>query len=263
VKLFQSGLAMVVASVVSPWGAQAASILYDQNFEHPVGFVNEAGDVNSDRSINQLYGSQPAGFVFAQTNTVETLFLHGTEAFGHGYSDPSGIGGNYAIGMLSNVEEDWLGLAFHVGGNTFLNVGLDVSSIDLSSFGGTFVRCGAVPLFAFTLYDNPTGAIGLGSGAVLASAEGYGTASQRDVFDWTHLMLALDASGSTNGNVILRIDLVSGGYAAMDNFRIASSDTAGDVGPVAVPEPASLLLLCAGGIGALARARRRVNSQGL
>ncbi|BBA36984.1 uncharacterized protein sS8_5061 [Methylocaldum marinum] len=225
--------------------AQATTVvLYDQNFENPAAFVNDGGDVNIFNSVNTLYGNQPPGFAFAQQFTVETLLITGNQAFGHGYSDPSGKGGNYALGMLSDGQNDLLGLSFNVGSNPFLNVRLDISSIDLSVFGGPFVPPGAVPTFEFTLYDNPSGATGLGGGTILDVLQASGTASAQDVFDWTEVLLPLDASGNTNGNVTLRIDLLAGGYAALDNFRIAASDTPEDVG--AVPEPATFALVAIG-----------------
>lgn len=241
---------------VSP--AHATTILYNQNFENPAAFVNDGGDVNIFNSVNALYGNQPPGFTFAQAFTVETLLITGNQAFGHGYSDPSGIGGNYALGMLSSVQNDLLGLSFNVGSNNFLNFNLDISSIDLSVFSGPFVSPGAVPTFEFTLFDNPSGATGLGSGAILDSLQASGTASARDVFDWTDVLLAFDATGNTNGNVTLRIDLLNGGYAAMDNFRIAASDIPGDVGGGggSVPEPATLGLLSLG-FSVMALSKRR------
>lgn len=72
-------LAAILASAVTTAGA-ATVTLYDQNFESPTGFVNDGGDVNIFRTINQLYGGQPAGFQFAQANTVETLLVGGTQA---------------------------------------------------------------------------------------------------------------------------------------------------------------------------------------
>jgi hypothetical protein len=244
--------AMFVASTV-----QATVVLYNQDFENPTGFVNDGVDVNIYKSVNTLYGNQPTGFTFAQQYTVETLLITGNQAFGHGYSDPSGKGGNYALGMLSSVQNDLLGLSFNIGSNKFLNASLDISSIDLSGWGGPFVPSGAVPLFEFTLYDNPSAATGLGSGTILDSLQVSGKASEKDVFDWTEALLALDATGNTNGNVTLRIDLLQGGYAAMDNFRIAASDSAGDVG--SVPEPGTLGLLGLG-VVAMAFARQRAKA---
>lgn len=239
------------ATVLCASAAQATVVLYDQNFENPVGFVNDGGDLNVFKPVNNLYGNQPPGFAFAQAFTVETILITGTQAFGTGYSDPSGKGGNYAIGMQTAVQNDLLGLAFNVGTNDFLNVRLDMSSIDVSVFGGPVVPAGAVPTFEFTLFDNPSGATGLGSGTPLSTLQASGTASARNVFDWTEILLPLDASNATNGNVILRIDLLSGGYAALDNFRIAASNTKGDVGDptTSVPEPGSLTLLGIGAIG--------------
>ena len=131
-------------TLVKPW-------TMGSDKKNPTGFVNDGGDVNIFRTVNQLYGNQPPGFTFAQANTVETLYINGTAAFGTGYSDPSGKGGNYALGMLSSRQNDLLGLAFDVGTFDYLNVRLAISSIDLSVFGGPFVASGAVPVFSFTL----------------------------------------------------------------------------------------------------------------
>jgi hypothetical protein len=183
---------------------------------------------------------------------VETLLITGNRAFGTGYSDPSGIGGNYALGMLSSFQNDLLGLSFDTGGRQFLNFQLTVSSIDLSAWSGPFVAAGSVPVFRFTLYDNPSGANGLfGNGTILDRIEASGTASARSVFDWTTLLLPLNASGSTNGRVTIQIDLLSGGYAAMDNFRIVASDIRGDLGTI--PEPSSVISLGLGlaGLGGM------------
>ncbi|WP_169976200.1 PEP-CTERM sorting domain-containing protein [Tautonia rosea] len=259
------GLAMMLA-VAAP--VQSAEILYVQNFENPTGFRNDGADVNIFRTVNQLYGNQPPGFQFAQRNTVETLLITGTQAFGTGYSDPSGIGGNYALGMLSSYENDLLGLSFDTGGRRYLNFQLTVSSIDLSAWSGPFVAPGAVPVFRFTLYDNPTGVNGLfGNGTILDQIDASGTASARSVFDWTTLLLPLDASQSTNGKVTIQIDLLNGGYAAMDNFRIVASDIRGDLGQI--PEPSSMIILGLGlsglaGVMVRQRARRsRVEVDGV
>lgn len=240
------------AAVFIALPAHATVTLYDQDFENPAAFVNDGGDVNIRNPVNTLYGNQPPGFSFAQANTVETLLITGNQAFGHGYSDPSGKGGNYALGMLSSVQNDLLGLSFNVGSNPFMNVRLDISSIDLSVFSGPFVTPGAVPTFEFTLYDNPGGLAGLGTGNILDTLQATGTASAQDVFDWTEVSLPLDTTGNTNGNVTLRIDLLDGGYAALDNFHITA-----DVSPIPEPEIYAMFLAGLGLMGFMARRRKK------
>ena len=237
-------------------GQTSAAILYDQDFESPAAFVNNGGDVNIFNPVNQLYGNQPPGFSFAQAFTVETLLVTGTQAFGTGYSDPAGTAGNYTLGMLSTGQDDRLGLAFDVGTNDFLNVFMDISSIDLSVFGGPFVPPGAVPAFQFTLFDNPSGATSIGSGTVLSTLQATGTASAQSVFDWTALVLPLSAIGNTNGNVILQIDMLTGGYGALDNFLIEASNTPAP--PVSnVPVPAAVWLFGTALVGFIGVSRRR------
>lgn len=239
----------------------ASVILYEQDFESPANYVNNGGDVNIFTSVNQNYGNQPPGFLFSQTNTVETLNVSGSNrgsgsaAFGTGWSDPSGTGGNFALGMLESFENDRLGLSFNIGSFDFFNVGIDISSIDLSTFSGPFIPVGGeAPIFRFSLFDNPGGAPGIGSGSVLDSFELTGRASARDTFSWTRGNFGLSTLGNTNGNVIFQIDLVQGEYAAFDNISLSAADT--PPAPSPVPVPAGLPLLV-GGLGLLAVLRKR------
>jgi len=238
-KSFISSYALALLFI--PHVQAATTILYSQNFETPAAFVNNGGDVNIFNSVNSLYGNQPTGFEFSQTFTVETLLVNGDQAFGTGYSDPSGKGGNYTLGMLSSGQDDKLGLSFDIGTNNFLNMQLDISSIDLSVFGGPFVTSGTEPVFNFTLFDNPSGLSGVGSGDILSSFQATASASDQTVFNWTEVLFGLDARGNTNGNVILQIDLLSGGYAALDNFIIAASDKS-----AVVPIPSAIWLFSSG-----------------
>jgi hypothetical protein len=252
-------IALLTGSVAA--SAFATTVLYNQNFENPVNFVNDGGDVNIYRTVNELYGNQPSGFQFYQTYTSETLLIGGQQAWGVGFQDPQGKGGKYTLAQLSSAQDDILGLSFNIGSYDFLNFQLDISSIDLDRWGGPFVpytsQGSAVPKFRLSLYDNPTGAIGLGTGGLLDFEDITGlSALNRYTFNWSNHVVALDAAGNTNGNVTLRIDVLEGGYAAMDNFRIAASDTQGDVGNK-VPDslPLSALL---GSLLALAALHRRV-----
>jgi len=255
-------LASVLVLAVSSSVHAASITLYNQDFESPNGYQNDGGDVNIFRTVNDNYSGQPAGFTFAQTNTVETLNITGsnrgagTAAFGTGWSDPDGIGGNFAIGMLSDVQNDLLGLSFDVGAFAFFNVAVDVSSIDLSTFNGPFIPAtGLAPIFRFSLFDNPGGGPTVGGGTLLDSFELTGTVSPRDVFDWTSSAFGLSTAGNTNGNVVLQIDLLEGGYAAFDNLVLTAADTPPPPLPT-IPVPAGLPLI-ATAIGALAMLRRR------
>jgi hypothetical protein len=254
-------IAPLMAAAVASWPAPALAdaLLYSQDFEHPDGFVNDGGDINIFRTINQLYHDQPAGFVFSQTFTTETLLIGGTQAFGQGYKDPDGRGGQYVVSQLSDANDDRLGLAFNVGAFKFLNLRIDISGIDLDRFGGPFVPAGgAAPVYRFRLFDNPGGAPGVGSGTPLDVFDATAPFNPlKNSFLWTRVVNGLDASGSTNGNVILQIDVLSGGYAAFDNIVVTAADVRGGV-----PEPATWASMLAGFalLGATVRRRRSVSA---
>jgi hypothetical protein len=265
-KLRVLATALIMASVASPFvSAQASVLLYSQNFDNPVGFVSNGKDLDAS-SVNSLYGNQPAGFVFSQQFTVETLRVGGGQAFGVGYQDPQARAGRYVLGMLSNVQPDLVGLAFDVGSYDFLNFQFDLSSVDLDCCGAGsagFVTPGAIPSARISLYDNPTGAAGLGIGPALDSVDVTGVAAQNKyTFNWTNHIVGLNAANSTNGKVIMRIDLLAGGYAALDNFAIAASNTSGEPPPAGVPEPrsAALVILALGVAMTVMRRRSRAST---
>jgi len=253
-------LAALISTLAFAGASQAATLLYAQNFENPNLAAFNAfttpypGADASYASVNDVYNNQPAGFSFAQQATVETLRVGGNVAWsGAGFVDPQNRAGQYVISMLSHVNDDLLGLSFNIGAYQFFNFQLDISSIDLDFWGGPFVPTGGLaPTFRLSLYDNPTGAVGLATPTLLDSIDIAGALSaQPNAFNWTNHIVGLDASGNTNGNVTLVIDELTGGYAALDNFKIVASDIQGDL-----PEPASLALLGLG-LAGLAFSHRR------
>lgn len=245
-KLSYSSVAVSLA--VAPMAVAATAVLYDQDFENPFNFVNDGDDVNSSSTINDNYGGQPAGFAFAQRNTVETLNISGsnrgtgTAAFGTGWNDPANVFGDFAVG-ISDVQDDILALAFNVGNQPLLDIGLDLTSLDLSVAGSPFVSAGAEPLLQVSLFDNPGGGVSLsGNGTLLGQATLAGVASAGDTVTPTSVQALLNASGSVDGNVIAQFDAVGGGFVALDNVVITASAAT----PSAVPLPAAGWMLLAG-----------------
>ena len=243
----QGLLATAAAAFVCLSGqANAATIIFQNDFNNPTGFINGAGSGYTDLSqqqVNDLYGS-----TFAQSFTVETIQINPSQL----YSDPSGIGGDYALGMLSTVQDDKLWLTFDVGSRSFVNISLDISSIGLEGPGGPFTTNSSIPEFELTLFDDATN-------AELSSTTFSGTASEIFDFDWTNHLNALSTVGNTTGMVRLQFDLLSGGYAGFDNLVIASSDEEGDITPDDIPAPAALGLLGLGLAGFGFAARRRTS----
>lgn len=256
-------LVLTLAALFTSLGAHASLI----DFESPTNFVNGGADVDASTPVAVQYGPQFAAGLFgidvAQSGRVDTLLVGGTRAFGTGYSDPSGTGGNYALGLMQGGGA--LGLSFPIGkngGGAFydLYVRFDLSSIDLSGDGGPFLSPGDVPLLAVTLFDNPGGAPGVdGNGTILDSLLVAGVASPQDTFVWTpHPFISTSAGLSSDGNVTLQFRLLGGHYAALDNLDI--SVIVGDCFAATCPEPGTWWLL---GVGALSLtgARRRVQGR--
>lgn len=69
---FTQSLAIIATSLgltafLTPHVQAATLVLYDQNFENPSGFVNDGGDVNIHRSVDQ-------SILFMETNRLDSLF---------------------------------------------------------------------------------------------------------------------------------------------------------------------------------------------
>lgn len=142
-------------------------ILYQNDLETPnVLVVQRCGYALDLASINSLYGS--AQGTFAQVYTVEAVLIsEGTLCCGatHAYVDSSATGGNYAIGMLSAAQADKLSLTFDSQGKEFINVGTDISSIDVAGCGGPFGL--ASPIYRISLLDSPGGVFNWGNAALM------------------------------------------------------------------------------------------------
>lgn len=197
-------------------------VLYANDFEHPnVTPAVNCGNSLDTRGIDLLYGAP--GFRYQQTFTVEAVLISDAQGL---YTDPSGVGGAYALGLLSTAENDLLALTFDRQGRQFLNVGLDLSAIDVFGCGGPFGV--AQPELRLSLYDSPDGFSFAAPGTLLDQAVFTSTAPpSASEFRWQYGLASLDASAATTGTVTVVFDLIASGYAAFDNLSIIAADETG------------------------------------
>ncbi|HEY5625320.1 MAG TPA: thrombospondin type 3 repeat-containing protein, partial [Dehalococcoidia bacterium] len=223
-KTHRIALLLIAATALAAAPAHSQSIvLYTNDFETPnVPIAINCGNSLDTRTIDTLYGGP--GFVYNQQFTVEAVSIDDAGAL---YSDPSGTGGAYAIGMLSAFQDDKLGLTFDRQAKTYINVGLDLSSIDVSGCGGPFGV--AVPIMQVSLLDSPGGVFSFGSPVLDVDTITGVAAPDQWTFEWSTGVVSLDATGATDGNVSIVFDLIQSGYAAFDNLSIVASDSTGVV----------------------------------
>lgn len=202
-------------SVASAASAQTV-ILYQNNFESPnEPLAVDCGNSLDGRGINVLYGR--SDFQFSQQHTVEAVFLHDPA----GKYTNAGEHGQYAIGMLSSLQDDKLALAFDSRGYPFINIGIDVSSIDVEGCAGPFGV--SAPRLRITLLDRPGGIIDY-AGTELDSKEVVGLeAPDGWTFRWKTDLVSLSTEGTLEGTVTIVFDLLEGGYAVFDNLSITAS----------------------------------------
>ncbi|HTU62108.1 MAG TPA: hypothetical protein VMF89_26805, partial [Polyangiales bacterium] len=130
--LFALGLCLSFG--VPAIGHAQTVILYQNDFESPnVTLAVDCGNSLDGRGINTLYGTSE--FQFSQQNTVEAVFLHDPSGK---YKNAGEQHGKHALGMLSTLQDDKLALAFDSRNFPFINIGLDLSSIDVEGCAGPF-----------------------------------------------------------------------------------------------------------------------------
>jgi hypothetical protein len=217
--LSASGLSVAHAQTV---------ILYDNDFETPNEPLKvDCGNSLDGRGINTLYGTEM--FQFEQKFTVEAVFLQDPEGR---YKNSGASHGKYALGMLSlykamnagsEDQDDKLALAFDSRGYPYVNIGFDLSSIDVQDCGGPFGV--SAPKMRITLIDRPVDITDY-DGTVLDSKEVTGVeAPDGWTFRWKKEVVSLKTEGSQNGKVAVVFDLLEGGYAVFDNLTIVASQS--------------------------------------
>jgi hypothetical protein len=218
------GILLLATLAVLPSIASGQSIvLYTNDFESPnVPVVIDCGNSLDSRGINLLYGSP--GFVYNQQFTVEVITHADLQGL---YSDPEGKGGAYSLGMLSTAQDDKLALTFDAQGRAFVNVGIDLSSVDVAGCGGPFGV--AAPVMRISLLDSPGGTFAFNQTVLDTKTITGEAAPDQWTFHWHSGVVSFAVSGSTDGHVSILFDLLESGYAAFDNLSIVASNTTGVV----------------------------------
>lgn len=200
--------------------AEDSITLYENDFEKPnQPVMASCGNSLDQTGVNTTYGRP--GYMFIEHFSVETLVLHDTAQKYRGQRDKNG---DYALGMLGTAQDDKLAFRFDVMGQHYLNVAMDVSSIDVQGCGGPFGV--EAPVFKLSLLDDSGGEFDWNAKPLETKLLQGDAAPDAWTFRWSRGTIALDASKSKTGSVIVVFDLVSSGYAVFDNLKITASKLA-------------------------------------
>lgn len=201
-------------------------VLYSNDFEspnEPITPLHDLCPINT-AGVNRFYGTQQN--MFNQRFSVEIFIVNSMWNSSVPFADPQKRAGKYAISMLSTIQHDLLGLGFETWGKAFINIAMDVSSID------SVITCDpprriAEPIFRVSLLDDPLGTVPL-TGTPLDFADMTGPAGPNPwTFQWTRNSISLNATGATAGRVSIVFDLLQSAYGALDNLVVEASDEAG------------------------------------
>lgn len=228
--LYSFLLVFTIISVVNSAFSQD-TLLYRNDFESPLITPIPSCNPNSpdvdQTPVNTLFGGTGTGIggdgIFLQVFTVETILINGPD---DQYTDDSGVGGDYCLGMLSSGEDDKLALIFDSQMLPFLNVSFVVSPIDLAGCGGPFGL--DTSKIDIKVYDSPNGIFSFNSPGILLDQDtlkGKEPGATPFTMNWASVSTSLDISNSTDGNITVVFDAIQSGYLVFDNIEIKSSLT--------------------------------------
>ena len=207
-------------------------LLYKNTFEAPLSTPSPNCGPDLDATlVNSLWGGTGLGTggggLFQQEFTVETILINGP---GLQYSDPSNLGGNYCLSMLSVTQNDRAALTLNSQMLPYANVSFLLSPIDLASCGGPFGVDTAI--MHLSVYDSPGGTFSFSSPGTLLDEDtliGGAPGATPFTFNWTVCVTSFDISSSVDGNITIVFDLLQSGYAAFDSIEIFSSSSASSI----------------------------------
>lgn len=219
-------------------GHTQTTVVYQNDFENPTSFTPPDfwADANYPSNFTAIYPT--TGAVIQNYRSPDVIKI------GAGiYTDPSGIGKTYAIGMV-NPERELMSFSFDASGaGNFVNFGIDITKAGLVKMStGTTHYYDPSPLarpnLNFQIYDTPNGLFNLNT--LVSNANAYpllnsgtfvGKHSPYHVMEWTHLIGSFDITQATDGNVTLVIEkpaasATANRYTVFDNLSIVVSQNA-------------------------------------
>ena len=207
-------------------------LLYKNSFESPLSTPAPNCGPDLDATfVNTLWGGTGLGTggggLFQQEFTVETILIHGPNLQ---YSDPSNLGGNYCLSMLSVTQNDRAALTLNSQMLPYANVSFLLSPIDLAGCGGPFGLDTAV--MHLSVYDSPGGTFSFSLPGTLLdedTLESGVPGATPYTFNWAECATSFDISASFDGNITIVFDLLQSGYAAFDSIEIFSSSSTSSV----------------------------------
>ena len=210
--------AFALASIAST--AQAATmILYSQDFEQPIAFQPHPSIKDFTNLYTQNnYAAQSNGHI-RNNNQMGTLHITGGTAFGDGYKDPTGKGGNYALGVMGGPlpSRDTAEIAVWGPKMGSISFSMDISRIGLDHPTSAFAT--GAPVFRVTL-------LGAGKDVLGVQYVGGTDSGLNDTFKWSKVSGTFDLSAHQwKGGAYMLIDLESGGYGVIDNLTITGEPT--------------------------------------
>ena len=201
-------------------------VLYDNSFESPnIPPTPNCGADLDATDLNTLWSGTAEGTggggSFQQVNTVETILVNGPD---NQYEDPTGIGGNYCISMLSTAQDDRAALTLNSQLLPFAVINFNMSAIDIEACGGPFGV--DTPSMNIKIHDSPGAVFNFYTPGPLldeTTLTGIQPGATIYTFNWSQQSVSLDISGATDGNITVVFNLTQSGYAAIDNLVILSS----------------------------------------
>ena|GEM_PF-523956 len=219
-------LCMLALSAFNYNATAQTVLLYANDFSTPLTPPQpNCGRDLDNTPVNDLWQNTGTGTggggLWQQTFTVETILLNGPD---EQYTDSSGIGGDYCIGMQNFQQNDLAGLTLNRGAFPYVNLEMDISALDIALCGGPFNL--AQTSFRISAYNSTGGIFNItnpGTALDLVDVVGNGAGATSYSTNWAHITTGLDVSMATDPMVTVVLDLLTSNYAVLDNLEITAS----------------------------------------